>query len=90
MHQDTTWYGVSGLANRHLFPEFRELLSGNAAIPCDDLHQSFTCFLIYIISGNIIIFVAFIPMLCMGQNILNAEERLCAVSELVSCKPDRY
>ena len=33
---------VRGLANQHLFPEFRELWSGVPAIPCVDLHQSFT------------------------------------------------
>jgi len=33
---------VVGLANRHLFPEFGELWTGGPAIPCGDMHQSFT------------------------------------------------
>ena len=34
--------GVRGLANRNLFLKFRELWSGGPAIPCGDMHQSFT------------------------------------------------
>jgi len=41
---------VRGLANRHLFPEFRELWSGGPAIPCGDLHHSFTDALVIIFS----------------------------------------
>jgi len=33
---------VRGLANRNLFPEFRELWSECPAMPCGDMHQSFT------------------------------------------------
>ena len=33
---------LGGLANRNLFPEFRELCSGGPVIPCGDIHQSFT------------------------------------------------
>jgi len=35
---------VRGLANWHSFPEFCELWSGGPAIPCGDMHQSFTCY----------------------------------------------
>jgi len=31
-----------GLANRNLFPEFRELWSGGPVIPCGGMHQFFT------------------------------------------------
>jgi len=31
-----------GVANRNLFPEFRELWSGGPVISCRDMHQSFT------------------------------------------------
>jgi len=33
---------MRGLANRNLFPEFRELWSRGPVIPCSDIHQSFT------------------------------------------------
>jgi len=33
---------IRGLANRNLFPEFRELWSAGPVIPCGDMHQSFT------------------------------------------------
>ena len=33
---------VGVLANRNVFPEFRELWSGGPVIPCSDMHQSFT------------------------------------------------
>jgi len=35
---------VRGLANRNLFPEFREFWSGDPVIglPCEDMHRSFT------------------------------------------------
>ena len=33
---------VRGLANGHVFPEFGELWTAGRAIPCGDLHQSFT------------------------------------------------
>ena len=41
--QSATKFGrVRGLANRNLFPEFRELWSEGPVIPCVDMHQSFT------------------------------------------------
>ena len=33
---------LGGLANRNLFPEFRELWSRGPVIPCGDMHQFFT------------------------------------------------
>ena len=33
---------VRGLANQHLFSEFRELWSRCSAVPCGDMHQSLT------------------------------------------------
>jgi len=33
---------VGRLANRNLFPDFRELCSGGPVIPCGDSHESFT------------------------------------------------
>jgi len=33
---------VSGMANRNLFPEFRELYSEGPVIPCGDMRQSST------------------------------------------------
>jgi len=38
---------VMGLANGHLFPEFRELWSGGPAMPCGDMHQSFIDALVF-------------------------------------------
>jgi len=35
----TIFRRVRGLANRNLFPEFRELWSGGSVIPCADMHQ---------------------------------------------------
>jgi len=32
---------VRCVANRNLFPEFRELWSGSPVTPCGDMHQSF-------------------------------------------------
>jgi len=41
--RNATKFGNLGeLANRNLFPEFRELWSGDSVIPCGDIHQSFT------------------------------------------------
>ena len=37
----TKFGNVRGLANRNLFPEFRELWSGGSVIPCGDMHQPF-------------------------------------------------
>jgi len=31
-----------GLSNGHLFPKFCEFWSGGSAIPCGNMHQSFT------------------------------------------------
>ena len=40
--RSTTKFGsVRGLANQHLFPEFRELWFAGPVIPCGDMHQSF-------------------------------------------------
>jgi len=40
---DKIWHGYGAqLANWDLFPEFRELWFLSPAIPCGDLHQSFT------------------------------------------------
>jgi len=33
--------GFRGLANWHLFPEFRDLWSGGPVMPCGDMHLSF-------------------------------------------------
>jgi len=41
-HSTTKFGRVRGLANRNLFPEFRELWSEGPVIPCGDMHQSFT------------------------------------------------
>jgi len=38
----TKFGSVRGLANRSLFPEFRDLWSAGPVIPCGDMHQSFT------------------------------------------------
>ena len=38
----TKFGSVMGLANRNLFPEFREIWSWGPVIPCGDMHQSFT------------------------------------------------
>jgi len=34
---------VMGLVNGHLFPKFRELWSGDPAIPCGDMQPAVTC-----------------------------------------------
>ena len=42
--RSATKFGNFGrLANRNLFPEFRELWSGGPVILCGDMHQPFTC-----------------------------------------------
>ena len=46
----TKFGSVKGLAIRHLFPEFGELWSGVPAIPCGDMHQSFTDAHFYLLS----------------------------------------
>jgi len=38
---------VRDMANRQLFPKFRELWSKGPAIPCGDMHQSFTDALVH-------------------------------------------
>jgi len=48
---------IGGLANRNVFPEFRELWCGGPVISCRDMHQSFTGALVKSFFNNVPMFV---------------------------------
>jgi len=52
---DEIWQ-LLGLANRSLFPEFRELWSGGPETPCGDMHQSFIGILVKSVFDKFLVF----------------------------------
>jgi len=52
----TKFGSIRGLANRNLFPEFRELWSRVPVIPCGDMHRPFTDVLVKWFFDNFLMF----------------------------------